>query len=82
MRITVTLEDDVATLIRCLRERRKVSVKTVVNETLRLGLKHLQSPSPPPRRYRTAVVSLSSCLPGNLDDVAEALAIAEGENFR
>ena len=82
MRTTLTIEDDVAALIQRLRERRKASLKTVVNEALRQGLKQLQTPSRPPRRRHTTVVSLGSCLPGNLDDVAEALANAEGENFR
>jgi hypothetical protein len=82
MRTTLTIEDDVAALLQRLRERRKASLKTVVNEALRQGLKQLQTPSRPQRRRRTTVVSLGSCLPGNLDDVAEALAIAEGENFR
>ncbi len=82
MRTTLTIEDDVAAIIQRLRERRKASLKTVVNEALRQGLKQLQTPSRPQRRRRTTVVSLGSCLPGNLDDVAEALAIAEGENFR
>jgi hypothetical protein len=82
MRTTLTIEDDVAALLQRLRERRKASLKTVVNEALRQGLKQLQVPSRPQRRRRTNVVSLGSCLPGNLDDVAEALAIAEGENFR
>ena len=82
MRTTLTIEDDVAALIRRLRERRKASLKTIVNEALRQGLKNLQAPSRPQRRRRTTVVSLGSCLPGHLDDVAEALAIAEGENFR
>ena len=82
MRTTLTLEDDVAALLQRLRERRKASLKTVVNEALREGLKQIQASSRPQRRYRTTVVSLGTCLPGNLDDVAEALAIAEGEKFR
>ena len=82
MRTTLTLEDDVAALLLRLRERRKVSLKTVVNQALREGLKHIQAPSRPQRRHRTAVVSLGACLPGNLDDVTEALALAEGENFK
>lgn len=82
MRTTLTIEDDVAALIQRLRERSKASLKTVVNEALRQGIKQLQAPSRPQRRRRTTVVSLGSCLPGNLDDVSEALAIAEGENFR
>jgi len=38
MRTTLTLEDDVAALLLRLRERRKASLKTVVNEALREGL--------------------------------------------
>jgi hypothetical protein len=82
MRTTLTLEDDVAALLRRLQERRKASLKSVVNAALREGLKQIQTPSRPQRRRRTTVVSLGACLPGNLEDVAEALAIAEGENFR
>lgn len=82
MRTTLTIEDDVAALIERIRERRKSSLKAVVNEALRQGLKHIQTPARSRRRYHTAVVSLGACLPGNLDDVTEALAIAEGENFR
>ncbi len=82
MRTTLTIEDDVAAVIRRLQERRKASLKTVVNEALRLGLKQIEVPSRSRRRHRTAVVSLGTCLTGNLDDVAEALAIAEGENYR
>lgn len=82
MRTTLTIEDDVAALIQRFRERRRASLKTVINEALRQGLKQLQAPSRPQRRHWTTVVSLGTCLPGNLDDVSEALAIAEGENFR
>ncbi len=82
MRTTLTIEDDVAALIRCLRERRKASLKTVVNEALREGLKQIQAPSRPQRRHRTTVVSLGNCLAGNLDDVTEVLVIAEGEKSK
>ena len=34
------------------------------------------------KRYRTGTASLGRCLAPNLDDVAEALVIAEGEPFR
>lgn len=82
MRITLTLEADVAALLQRLLKRRKASLKTVVNEALREGLKQIQVPSRPQRRHRTSVVSLGACLLGNLDDVTEALAIGEGENCR
>jgi Arc/MetJ-type ribon-helix-helix transcriptional regulator len=69
MRRTLTLDDDVAAMLRRVRESRYASLKDVVNEALRRGLAQMESR--PSRR-----------LIGNLDDVAEALAIAEGENFK
>lgn len=82
MRTTITIEDDVATLISQVQEARKARLKDVINEALRLGLQ--QMTSPPRRRtpYRTPAVSLGRCLVGNLDDVAEVLALAEGDEFR
>ena len=74
MRTTLTLDDDVATLLQRFRERRKASLKTVVHEALRAGLKQIQARSRPQRRHRTTVVSLGTCLLGNLDDVTESLA--------
>ncbi|MBL8527313.1 MAG: ribbon-helix-helix protein, CopG family [Burkholderiales bacterium] len=82
MRTTLTLDEDVATLIERLRKARGASLKDVVNEALREGLKHMTSP---PRRrtpFRTASVDLGRCLLGNVDNVAEVLAVAENESFR
>jgi hypothetical protein len=81
MRTTLTLDDDVAALLRRVQETRKVSLKEAVNEALRQGLQQMATP---PRRqpYRTPSVSLGRCLIGSIDDVADALAAAEGEAFR
>jgi hypothetical protein len=82
MRTTLTLDDDVAAKIERLRKTRNASLKDLVNEALREGLKHLVAP---PRRrvpFRTEAVDLGRCLIGNVDNVAEALAVAEGESFR
>lgn len=51
------------------------------NEALRLGLARMDEPAKP-RRYRTPGVSLGECFLQSLDDVAEALALAEGEGAR
>jgi hypothetical protein len=40
---TLTSEDDVAAVIRRLQERRKGSLKTTLNEALRLGLKQIEA---------------------------------------
>ena len=82
MRTTLTLDDDVAALLERVRAERRAGLKDVVNDALRLGLRGLVAP---PRRraaYRTEGVSLGRCLVGELDDVSEALAVAEGEAFR
>ena len=81
MRATLTLDDDVAILLKRLSEERQVSFKILVNEALREGLRQLEAPTPQPA-FRTEPVSLGRCLVENLDDIAEVLALAEGDAFR
>ena len=82
MRTTLTLDDDVAVLLERVRRERKTTLKPVVNEALRLGLLTMNAPAPQRRAFKTRSVNLGKCLIGNLDDVSEALAVAEGERFR
>jgi hypothetical protein len=82
MRTTLTLDPDVAALLQRVREARGATLKDAVNEALRRGLKQMTEPAPEIRRRRTDAVSLGRCLIGDLDNVAEALAVAEGEAFR
>jgi hypothetical protein len=81
MRTTLTLDDDVAALLLRVQEARKATLREVVNEALRQGLRQLDTPAPR-QSYRTPSVSLGRCLLGSIDDVSEALALAEGESFR
>ena len=81
MRTTLTLDDDVARLLERARKRRGVSLKELVNEALREGLARLEAPRSPRKRHATKAVSLGRCLLDNVDDVAEALAVADGERF-
>ena len=82
MRTTLTLDKDVAVALERLRKARKASLKTVVNEALRQGQGQMASPRPRRSTPRTRAASLGRCLAGNIDNVSEALAIAEGEPFR
>lgn len=82
MRTTLSLDDDVAAALERLRKARKLSLKAAVNETLRRGLAQMSTPPPPRARVRTRAVSLGRCLIGNVDNVSEVLARAEGESFR
>ncbi len=82
MRTTLTLDDDVAAALSRLQKTEKKAFKHLVNEALREGLKHLQSYTPPRKRYRTQTADLGCCFVGSLDDVEEVLTIAEGESFQ
>ncbi len=82
MRTTLTLEDDVAARIERLRRKRRSPLKQVVNEALRLGLAQMDAPAVSAEPYRTPAVDLGRCYLPDLDNVAEVLAIAEGEGFR
>lgn len=82
MRTTLTLDDDVAKRIERLRKRRGLTLRDVVNQALREGLPQLEAPKSPRNEHTTKAVSLGGCLIGNLDDVAEVLAVAEGDGLR
>jgi hypothetical protein len=82
MRTTITLDDDVAASLKRLEKRRGIKFKALVNEALREGIKCLVAP---PRRrgvFRTRSVDLGSCRVANVDNVADVLAVAEGESFK
>jgi hypothetical protein len=82
MRTTLTLDDDVAAMLERLRKAREQSRKELVNEALRQGLKHMSAPPRRSERFRTRSVDLGNCRLGSIDNVAEALALAEGDSFR
>lgn len=82
MRTTLSLEKDVAAALERLRKSRKASLKELVNEALRRGLGDMAAPPARRARVRTRSVSLGRCLIGNVDNVSEALAVAEGERLR
>ena len=81
MRTTLTLDPDVAALAERMQRVRGQSFKAIVNEALRSGLRGMAAPGPP-SIYRTPAVNLGRCRIGSLDDVAEVVAVAEGEEFR
>ena len=82
MRTTLTLDEDVARLVERLCKRRGATLREIVNAGLREGLARLDAPSRPRKRHATKAVSLGACLVGSLDDVAEVLAVTEGDGFR
>jgi Ribbon-helix-helix protein, copG family len=82
MRTTLTLDDDIAAVLDQLRRQRRASLKDLVNEALREGLKRMRTPSERGEAFRTGAVSLGALRIGSIDNIAEALAVAEGEAFR
>ena len=82
MRTTLTLDPDVAALAERVQRVRGQSFKVIVNEALRSGLRAMEVPSGESVAYKTPTVDLGRCMVGSLDDVADVLALAEGEDFR
>lgn len=65
-----------------VQKARKATLKDVVNDALREGLKQMSAPPARQRPYRTPSSDLGTCLIGNIDNIAEALEIAEGPGYR
>jgi predicted CopG family antitoxin len=75
MRKTLTIDDDVAVQLQRLCEERNASLKDVINEVLRRGLKAR-------KRFEMAVFDAGELLIKNIDCIGELLAIAEGEDYK
>ena len=82
MRTTLSLDEDVAAALARLRKTRKASLKQLVNEALRRGLKEMNARPKRREPFRTQSVALGRLRIGSLDNVAEALSLAEGESFK
>ena len=82
MRTTLTLDDDVAAALERLRKTRGETLKTLINKALRQGLKQMRHRPKRREPFRTHAVALGRLRTGSIDNVAEALALAEGESFK
>jgi len=82
MRTTLTLDADVAVQVEQVRRRRGVSLKEAINDALRRGLQDLADGEMPRREFSTATFDMGGSRLPTLDNIAEALAVAEGETFR
>ena len=83
MRTTLTIDDDVAVALERVREVEARSLKAVVNEALRRGLRDMdaQREAEVRRRYRIRPWD-SGGLRVSVDDVSAALDWAEGDGRR
>ena len=81
MRTTLTLDDDVAAALERLRKSRDASLKDLVNEALRRGLRDMANPTKR-ERLQTRSVALGRLRIAGLGNIGEALALAEGEAYK
>jgi hypothetical protein len=82
MRTTITLEDDVAASLRRLGKTRRLKFKALVNLVLREGIRSMMGPVRKRKIFQTRSIDLGPCRTANVDNIAEVLAVAEGESFR
>lgn len=80
MRTTVTLDDDVFKLLRRLQAQRACSLRDVLNDVLRDAL--TRRPTKSKTRFVVQPFEVRRAVVASVDDVAAALAHAEGDDFR
>jgi hypothetical protein len=82
MRTTLTIDDDVAVVLERLRKSREASLKELINEALRRGLKEMTGRAKPRKPIRTRSVALGRVRISGIDNIGEALAAAECEGYK
>ena len=75
----MTLDDDVAAMLRRVVRRERRPVKAIVNEALRVGLESRSRPATQ-APFRVEPLNLGGSLIGNLDDIEAVLSRVEGED--
>jgi len=82
MRTTLTIEDDVAAELERLRRERDESLKDLVNDALRRGLRDMTAPAKKRKPFRTKSFDCGRLLIDNIDNVWEVINEVEEEKFR
>ncbi len=82
MRVTLTLDDDVSAALERRRRVRDASLKDIVNEALRRGLRDLTTRPKRREPFKTQVVELGQLRIANIDNISESLIVVEGEAFK
>ena len=82
MRTTLTLDDDVAARLERVMEKRRQTLKAVVNDALRAGLEAFDQARPAAKPYPIRNINLGPSLVGSLHNVEEVLSRVEGEEHQ
>ena len=81
MRTTLSLDDDVAAQLERLRRKHEMSLKELVNDALRRGLREMNARPRPREPFNMKTFDMGGPRV-DIDNIAEALAYAEGEGFK
>jgi hypothetical protein len=82
MRTTLTIDDDIAVELERLRRTRDASLKDLVNDALRLGLREITDRPKRKKPFRSRSFDGGGVLVKSIDNTAELLAEIEGEAWR
>ena len=80
MRTTLTLDPDVAAMLKKEMRQQKATLKETINRALRAGLQAPPTAATPPQPYRMGTLSLGKLLI-NIDSASEALAMLDDIDF-
>jgi len=80
MRTTLTLDPDVAAMLKKEMRQQKATLKETINKALRAGLQAPPHAGAPPQPYRMGTLSLGKLLI-NIDCASEALALLDDLDF-
>ncbi len=76
------MDDDVAAALARLRKNSDAGLKELINDALRRGLKDMSARPKRSQSFRTKSVALGRVHLASIDNVGEALAVAEAESFK
>ena len=83
MRMTLTIDKDIEKRLEKLVEARRETKRAVINDLLRESLDRLDIKADEAKTvYATKSQNLGKCRFGNIDNISEVLAVAEGEDFK
>jgi len=82
MKVPLIIDDDVLAALEQFQRDRNARLEEVVNEALRRGLREMEVEPKPRKPFRTMSVDCGTPLVANIDNVAEVLAVLDGEDYK